>query len=309
MSRWAIPILRRTTQMLSIVVLVLLPLLALYTHYHSARALGDLPEGSWRSLALRQVDEFVGDNPARQKAVETTQGTLWSARLLGLSLTDPLAGLEAIVSSRSLYVPLLWSLLVPVAVSLVLGRVFCGWICPMNTLLELMDKCRRLLGFLEIRERDVRFSKWTKYFLLALSLGFVALSGIPFLAMVYPPAVISREMHLLVFGTGFGLGAYLILAICAFELFVSRRWWCRYICPGGAVYALLGRIRPIRIHRDQQRCIECGDCIRTCQFDLRPMLVETTGMECTNCGSCIQSCDSHALTYSIVLPRRKGHDK
>ena len=309
MTRWIVPILRRAVQIVSIVVLVLLPLLALYTHFHSARALGDLPVGSWRSAALREIDDFVGDDPSRRQAVETTQGTFWSARILGVSLTDPLAGAEAIVSSRSFYAPLLWSLLVPVALSVVLGRVFCGWICPMNTLLELVDKCRRWLGILEIRERDVQFSKKTKYLVLALALGLVAIGGIPFLAMIYPPAVISREIHLVVFGAGIGLGAYLILAICAFELFVSRRWWCRYICPGGAVYSLLGRFRPLRIRRNKDKCIECGDCIRACQFDLRPMLVETTGMECTNCGTCVKACDSRALGYSIVLPRLGPKDR
>ncbi len=302
MTRWGLPALRRGIQIASIVVLVLLPLLSLYTHFHSARAIGDLPPDTWRGAAVRQIDNLVGDIPSRRKAVETTQGTFWSARILGISLTDPLAGAEAIVSSRSFYVPLLWSLIVPVVLSVVLGRVFCGWICPMNTLLELVDKCRRVLGILEIRERDVRFSKATKYVVLAVALGFVAIGGVPFLAMIYPPAVISREIHLVVFGAGIGLGAYLILAICAFELFVSRRWWCRTICPGGATYSLLGRFRPIRVRRNADKCIECGDCVRVCQFDLRPMLVETTGMECTNCGSCVSGCGSRALGYSLTLP-------
>lgn len=302
MTRYLVPWLRRAVQIVSILVLVALPLLALYTHYSAARAIGDLPRESWRGKALRGMDRLVGENETYGKIVETTQGTFWSARILGVSLTDPLAGAEAIVSSRSLYVPLLWSLAAPVVLSLVLGRVFCGWICPMNTLLEVVDRCRRWLGLLEIRERDVRFSKSTKYVLLVIALGSVALTGIPFLAMVYPPAVISREAHLLVFGSGIGLGAYLILAVCAFELLVSRRWWCRYICPGGAVYSLMGLTRLLRIRRDADRCVQCGDCIQACQFDLRPMLVETTGMECTNCASCIRVCNSKALGYGVSLP-------
>jgi ferredoxin-type protein NapH len=303
MSNRLVPRLRRLVQIASIAVLVLLPLLALYTHYKAARAVADLPAG-WRSTAIRGIDSAVGESAARRRAVETTQGTFWSARLLGYSLSDPLAGAEAMASSRMLYGPLLGSLVVPVSLSVLLGRVFCGWICPMNTLLELVDRGRRWLGLLEIRERDVRFSKRTKYLVLAVALGLVAVSGVPFLAMAYPPAVISRELHLFVFGTGIGIGVYVVLAICLFELFVSRRWWCRYVCPGGGLYSLLGRIRLIRVQRNVDNCIRCGECVTTCQFDLRPMLVSETGMECTNCAACIRVCDSNALAFALVLPGR-----
>ena len=254
------------------------------------------------TVAGQKIDAIVGDDEQRRALVGKTQGTFWSARLLGYSLSDPLAGAEAVVSSRSFYGPLVWSLLVPVVVTALLGRVFCGWICPMNTLLELVDRCRWLLRLAEIRERDVTFSRSNKYVLLAAGLGVVAMSSVPYLATVYPPAILSREMHLWVFGAGVGIGLYLILGICVFELLVSKRWWCRYVCPGGALYSLLGRFRLIRIRRDLDKCVGCGDCVQVCQFDLRPMLVETTGMECTNCGTCISNCDSDALRYSLMLP-------
>ncbi|GIW81706.1 MAG: hypothetical protein KatS3mg105_3513 [Gemmatales bacterium] len=302
MNRWVIAPLRRLTQMTTLALVVLLPLLALYSHYKQAHAIADLPDNQWRTKAIREIDKTVADDPQRAKWVQETQGTLWSARIGGVSLSDPLAGVEAIVSSRSLYQPMLWSLLIPVAATVLLGRVFCGWFCPMNTLLEVVDKGRRVLRWLEIRDRDVRFSLRNKYVVLGLSLLIVAVAGMPFLALVYPPAVISREVHLWIFGGAFGLGVYLILLIAAFELFVSRRWWCRYVCPGGALYSLLGRFRLIRVRRDTQKCVRCGDCVKICQFDLRPMLVETTGMECTNCGSCIRGCDSDALSYRFVLP-------
>ena len=123
MSKRLVPWLRRIIQIASLAVLVLMPLLALYTHYKAARAIGDLPEG-WRSTAIRSIDAAVGESKARRQAVESTQGTFWSARLLGYSLSDPLAGAEAIASSRSFYGPLLWSLLAPILLSVLLGRVF-----------------------------------------------------------------------------------------------------------------------------------------------------------------------------------------
>ena len=301
MKHWLIPILRRSVQLASLLLLVALPVFALYIHYAEARAIGDLPDG-WRSTTLQKIDETVADSERAAEFVAETQGTIWSARIAGVSVTDPLAGVEAIVSSRSFYEPLLWSLLIPLVATLVLGRVFCGWVCPMNTLLELIDKARRLLKLAEIRERDIRFSLRNKYVLLGLTIAVLSVTSVPFLAMIYPPAVISREMHNYVFAGAVGVGAWLIGGVCAFELFVSRRWWCRYVCPGGALYSLLGRFRVVRVRRDEQKCVGCGECVRVCQFAQKPMLVEFTGMECTNCGTCITHCNDDALNYQFVLP-------
>lgn len=305
MIRRLVPIARRSVQLLSLGVLVLLPIMALYTHFKEAHAIHDLGENNWRNLAIRGIERTVNENEHRQQLVERTQGTIWSARLFGVSLSDPLAGAEAIISSRSLYKPMLWSLLIPIAVTVFLGRVFCGWICPMNTLLEVVDKCRRLLWIAEIRERDVRFSLKNKYLILAVVLGLVGMTSVPFVALFYPPAVMSREMHLFIFGSRVGIGAYVILTICAFELFVSKRWWCRYVCPGGALYSLLGRFRVVRVVRNERNCVQCGECVRVCQFDLRPMLVQITGMECTNCGRCVRACGDDALSFQVVLPHQE----
>jgi ferredoxin-type protein NapH len=305
MTRWLVPFARRCIQLVGLSVLVLLPLIALYTHFHSAHAIHDLDQRDWRHVAVQGIDQVVNRSVERRILLEKTQGTIWSARVFGLSLSDPLAGAEAIISSRSLYEPMLWSLLIPVIITVLLGRVFCGWICPMNTLLEVVDYCRRWLRFAEIPERDVRFSRHNKYLLLAVVLGLVGFTSVPFIALVYPPAVMSREIHRFVFSSTVGIGTYLILAICAIELFISKRWWCRTMCPGGALYSLLGRFRVVRVERDQSKCIQCGACVRVCQFDLRPMLVQITGMECTNCGSCITSCHDDALHLRLMLPHQE----
>ncbi len=297
-----IPPIRRTVQVLSLLLVGLLPVLALYTHHHEAHAIDDLPTDDWRTAAIRTVDRVVGDDEGREHLAKSTQGTIWSLRLAGYSVSDPLAGAEAIVTSRSFYQPLMWSVLLPIVASLLLGRVFCGWICPVNTLLEVVDRGRRLLRIAEIRPRDVRFSLWNKYLVLALGLLIAGVTSVPFLALFYPPAVLSRETHLFVFGATLGLGLYFLLAIVLFELFVSRRWWCRYMCPGGALYSLFGHLRVVRVRRDDDKCVKCGECVRVCQFDLRPMLHHTTGSECTNCAACISVCDSDALHYRLTAP-------
>jgi hypothetical protein len=88
MTRWVIRPLRRVVQVLAVCLLVILPLLSLYTHYRSARALEDLPSGQWCSSALRAIHHVVGESERRRTMVEGTQGTFWSARVLGVSLSD-----------------------------------------------------------------------------------------------------------------------------------------------------------------------------------------------------------------------------
>jgi ferredoxin-type protein NapH len=149
--------------------------------------------------------------------------------------------------------------------------------------------------------------------LLAIGLGLTALLAVPVLGYVYPPAVLSREIHDFVFALfdraehgrfGLWLGGTswmtaVIGSIVAIELFVSRRWWCRYVCPGGALYSLLGTARPLRVKLRHERCTECALCVAACPMGLNPMKNEM-GVECDNCGVCISSCEDDALGYGVA---------
>ena len=75
----------------------------------------------------------------------------------------------------------------------------------------------------------------------------------------------------------------IIAGIAAFEIFVSRRWWCKYMCPGGGLYSLIGFVRPVRMKLVQENCTHCGDCVVACPVGLNPMM-NRLGIECGNCG-------------------------
>ena len=227
-------------------------------------------------------------------------------------MTDPLAAAESAAARKRVARVLVAGLLVPVLATLLLGRVFCSWICPMNLFLEFTDKLRGLLRFLELPPHDVVFSHWTKAVLLAMGLAVAAWTAVPVLAYIYPPAIIGREAHDLVFGIfdraeadqyGFWMGgltwmSLVIVGIALFEMLVSRRWWCRYVCPGGALYAALGALRPVRVKLDAPRCTECAACVRVCPVGLNPMANEL-GIECDNCGLCVSHCNDGALNYGL----------
>jgi len=301
-----VQLVRRLVQ-LSVIGLVFgVVFLSLYAHYRAARALDD-PQlmSGWKGKVLKEIDAHVGDGPDADVMLDGYKGTLWSMRVGGVSLSDPLAAVEMTTASKTFHRPLLVSALIPLIVTLVLGRVFCSWICPAGLLFEITGKLRKLLKFAEVPPAEVKFSHRNKYVLLVVGLLVVGIFGLPVFALAYPPAVLSRLAHAWIFGTALTGMLILIGLIIVFELFISPRWWCRTVCPGGALYAITGWSRLLRVKLDARKCTGCRECEPVCEPGLNPVL-QSDSIECDNCGVCIQHCDDGALFYTIGLPGRKG---
>ncbi|MDI6891740.1 MAG: 4Fe-4S binding protein [Actinomycetota bacterium] len=234
--------------------------------------------------------------------VNLVGSSVWSINILGFNLTDPVAVTSHIFATHRIYSLVLLGGLIPLIFTLIFGRIFCGWICPMNFILEMNAKLRNLLQKDGVDPEDIHFSREYKYFVLGLGLLLSALFGIQFLPVIYPPAVIGREIASLVSYRGAGIGTCLIILLMIFELSFSERWWCRYICPGGAVYSLLGSSRILQIRKDAEKCNNCLKCKKVCPLGLNPAEGEV-GMECTNCGVCYSNCPTKAVGYKLGIPK------
>jgi ferredoxin-type protein NapH len=314
--------------------MLLVPAIARYANYVAADEIDkqmEAWEGSFQGQSMTSLDSVFRSLPNGEMTREgldvperDAQGVIhyskafrggpWSAELFGFSMTDPLGALESIFARKHIAKVLLISLIIPVVLTVLFGRVFCSWICPMGFILEITDKCRKLLKFLEIRTYNVRFTRGTKFAMLAVGLTSAAILSVPIMGYIYPPAIISRELHDLVFtlfdraeagllGISFGgltWMSFILLGIILFEILVSRRWWCRYVCPGGGVYILLGMKRPVRVKLSESKCTRCVDCVVACPMGLNPMTNEM-GAECDNCGACISSCHDDALSYAFAI--------
>jgi len=140
-----------------------------------------------------------------------------------------------------------------------------------------------------------------------LALGFVFCQGRMLRAAKGIPAWREPRIVPLIVATGFaeGAGAWLLLVVVAFEVFVSRRFWCRYVCPGGALYSLLGRFRLVRLDVVESSCTSCEKCEPVCEFGLDPSKGHLP-MECNNCGLCIRACAPRALIFKLGLPAVSG---
>ena len=277
--------------------LVLLPLLHVYQNYRAAHAY-DLLSANERLLydVMEALTAPFVDDPAEQ--LDAIKGTTWSATFWGLQLSDPLAVLGQSAAGRGLHWPFLLTALIPVAATIVFGRFFCGWICPATLIYELNSNFASWLRWAGLEPGNRQFDRRLKYGVLVIGVALSAITGSIVVAAAYPPAIIGREMYYAIAQVGLGVGSAVFLATMLFDLLVARRGFCRYLCPGGALYALLGRYRLVRIRRIVETCNDCAKCNAVCEFGLAPM-TDGFGQECNNCAACMAICPTDAMTFMI----------
>lgn len=297
---------RRSIQIIVIIFIFLIPILGLfeiveayYRGHYIYMTKGDL----WQRLftatdGILQV--FNQDDP--MKVVRETKGTFfWSFTVFGFNISDPFAFIGFLFSSKTFYMSFFTSILLLSGITLIFGRVYCSWVCPMHLIFELNNKLRDLLARFHIRPLNIGFNRLHKYTILIVG-GLISLIlGVHVLYFLYPPIILNREVIHFIYFRSLGIGTTILVILIFLELSFSQRAWCRYFCPGGAVWSLLGARRVVRIKWDGSFCDDCGKCNLACEFGLNPMRGEM-GMECDNCGRCISNCEPRALRWGLLFP-------
>ncbi|MEO1845754.1 MAG: 4Fe-4S binding protein [Pseudomonadota bacterium] len=286
---------RWLTLVLVFALLIILPFFHVYQTYVAAHAYDLLAPGERKLYDIIETltAPFV-DDPSRD--LDVIKGNTWSGRLFGVKMSDPLAVAGQMAAGRNVYNPFLLTALFPVVATLIFGRFFCGWLCPANLLYELNTNLRILLGRFGVRTGRRCLDPKLKYIVLGVGLLICGISGSVLVAAVYPPAILGRELYYAIAQRGMGVGALFFVATVLFDLLVARRGFCRYLCPGGALYSLLGRFRVLRIQRNVVTCNDCTKCNSVCEFGLNP-LRDDFGQECNNCTACIAVCPVDALGF------------
>ncbi len=172
-----------------------------------------------------------------------------------------------------------------IALALLAGPVFCGWICPFGFIQDMMKKIRHHFNLCPLQVKYHHQLKSARYVLLALTL--INVSAILFTLLSYDPRVgLDRLLH---FNTISILNILAILTFTFLSIFVDR-FFCKYLCVEGAKHSVISGGRFFKIRRSDS-CIDCKKCDKTCPMGItitKDTLVND--IECINCLACIEEC-------------------
>ena len=221
-----------------------------------------------------------------------------------LPLSDPYVLLQSLFAGQSLETTaLIGAAIVLLFYLIVGGRAYCSWVCPINIVTDIAASLRDRLNI----KGGSSFSRTTRYWILAISLGVAGVTGGLAWELINPVSMVFRG---LIFGMGLGWG--IIVAIFFFDLLITRHGWCSHFCPVGAFYSVLGRFSLLRISASRrENCDNCKACFKICpeQHVIKPAFTGTNPIimsaNCTNCGRCIDVCPQNVFNFSIRFQIQK----
>ena len=196
-------------------------------------------------------------------------------------------------------------LLAVLALVLIAKKAFCSWACPVGFIGELLAR----LGGRVWRRRPKVPTVWNdrlkllRYVVLVLALVFTAKTSELVLRGFDP--------YFLIF-SGFGHGSsgwisVVVLGLTMVGMFLVPMFFCRYLCPLGAVFDPLSRIGWMRIRREAAHCNGCGRCDRACLHAIPVQKLTTiTHRDCTNCLECVDACDAPGPALGISFGPVRG---
>jgi MauM/NapG family ferredoxin protein len=247
---------------------------------------------------------------------------------------DPLISVGTMAAARSFIPSLAWAFIV-LGVTLFLGRLFCGYLCPMGATLDFVDwmnnrkKKGRKQNSFEASGKYRNLKYLALFFIIGTSL--VGISSVFFLSplslitrfysfVIYPIILMLTNLFLDTFRPVFpfiglerlsfvyykvpAFNTNLFIASMAFGIMllglVQRRFWCRNLCPAGAIQALFS-LKPLFRRSVSDQCTRCGRCVPACPMGaIGEDYVTTAHSECLTCLKCRDICPEAAISFKIT---------
>ena len=199
------------------------------------------------------------------------------------------------------------------ALGVLFGRAICGYVCPFGLLQELLHKIP------SPKKHIPKPLTYIKYVLLAVFVLLIpavvtdkyGIGAPAFCEYICPAGMLEAAVPLLLthaeyrqaVGGLFALKAVLLAAVLIDCLFI-RRFFCKMLCPLGAIYGLLNVVSICRLHFDEKSCVSCGRCQKVCPMDIDPA-AQPHSPECIMCGQCVEACPQKALHLGMKPPTDK----
>jgi ferredoxin-type protein NapH len=245
-------------------------------------------------------------------------GTFYAINFGGLGVADPSVILQAIFAAGELTIPLLTAAIFPIFVAILLGRFWCGWLCPYLLAAECIDWLRNHL-YTGILKRPLTSSSVIKgsftanlcrYSFLIVGTALAGAIGIPLLNYINAPGIMSAEAMIFVKERTVSLEFWFIVILLALQLTMLPKIWCRLFCPTGSVLALFRIPVTMRVSSNSKNpatpCCKENSCTAVCPMGLEPYQ-EAGNLLCVNCGKCIDSCRFNRLKltgFEVNRPHR-----
>jgi polyferredoxin len=195
-----------------------------------------------------------------------------------------------------------------VAASLLFRKAFCGWLCPVGTISEYLWRLGRTTfgrNFRLPRKLDVAL-RALKYLLLGFFLYAIAMMPAAAIrTFLEGPFGIIDDVKMLNFFRYLGLAGAIVIAILVVASVFVQNFWCRYVCPYGALMGLFSLASPLRIRRKPDLCIDCAKCRKACPSALPvDRLITIRSAECLGCMQCVAACPADQALF-LSAPRSK----
>ncbi len=247
-----------------------------------------------------------------------------SAFLNTLNFLDPFSSVEVLVASREITAVLLTSVVPVIVIYLVFGRSFCGWLCPLDWIFELIDSIKKMKK--KSKTKIINYAltnggspKNEKYGYIAFAVLFLLLIFDYFLEVPLFSRYISHLTNIFRLTASnsylsfsiFIFSIFTLFALISLEFFFPRLW-CRHICPVGTVYGTFNKISLIKLKFERvEECTFCQLCIEKCYMnvDLTGKIERLkTGVDdkqtlrsisCIYCGECIKACPNSIIKVSL----------
>jgi polyferredoxin len=202
-------------------------------------------------------------------------------------------------------------LLTFLAMSFLFRKAFCSWLCPIGTISEYFWRAgHKLFG------RNFYLPRWLdlplrglKYFLLGFFVWAISTMSVADISdFMYSPYGLIADVKMLNFFRHIGETGLIVLGVFVLASVFVPNFWCRFLCPYGALLGLTSWLSPVRIRRDPAPCIDCAKCAKACPAALPvDKLVSIRSVECTGCLECVAVCpaqDALSLSLPALLPNR-----
>ena len=277
-------------------------------------------------LAFLALNVWIGVQfYAWVRFVETSGVTRAATRPPGVEGWLPIAGLmnlKAFIVTGAVprvHAAGMFLLIAFLAISLLFKKAFCSWLCPIGTISEWLYRSFSVLRSSLFGRRGTKNGqrgtvikmldvvvRSLKYLLFGFFGWAIArMSAGEIAEFMASPYGLIADVKLLNFFRFIGTTGLIVIAVIVLLSIVIENFWCRYLCPYGALLGLTALLSPFRIRRDADACIDCAKCAKVCPSRLPvDKLPQVLSAECTLCMQCTAVCPAKAALEVKVTRRR-----